>query len=125
MELVCVQVGPSTKIKYSSNIFLSYIPPASHVDVYSRHVENILFLVWNAKYSDNFIALGDYNLPGNSWKFDIDNKILIPFNISSDAERIFVDLLMLNNFTQINCVPNSHGKFLDLVFLTDDFCFPC
>lgn len=123
IEQVCVHIGPSAKIKYSMYIFLSYIPPASHVDVYTKHLENILLLAGNANYNDNFIVLGDYNLPGISWKFDSDDKILIPFNISSEAERIFVDSLMLNNFTQINCVPNSHGKFLDLVFLSEDFRF--
>ena len=39
------------------------------------------------------------------------------------AERILVDSLMVIDFTQINCVPNCHGKFLDLVFLSDDFRF--
>ena len=105
------------------NIFLSYIPPACLADVYNKHVDNILLKSELSGLDDNFILLGDFNLPDIEWEFDVVDKLLIAFNVSSESERIVVDSLISNIFIQINCVPNVHGKFLDLVLLSDDFRF--
>ena len=123
LEQLCVRISQSTEISYNLNIFLSYIPPASLVDVYNKHVDNILLQSDISGLEQNLIFLGDFNLPGIEWEFDVEDKLLIPFNVSSETERIVVDSLISNNFIQINCVPNFHGKFLDLVFLSDDFHF--
>ena len=67
--------------------------------------------------------MGDFNLPNIDWHFDVDDKILIPCTISSIIERIFIDSLLDNNFAQINNISNWHGKFLDLVFISEDFIY--
>ena len=122
VEQLCVRITDSSRTGINLFICLSYIPPASNLDVYSHHFNNIRELVPEERCNDRFVVLGDFNLPSIAWDFDKDDKILVPFNISSDVERFFIDSLLNNNFSQVNNIPNSHGKFLDLVFTTEDFC---
>ena len=125
MEQLCVCISPSSVFSYKLYIFLSYIPPSSPLEVYTKHLLNILSPLNNTHDDVNthFITLGDFNLPNIDWRFDIEEKVLTPFNISSIIERTFIDSLLDNNFTQINDICNCHGKFLDLVFISEDFIY--
>ena len=119
LEQICVCISPSAVFNYKLYISLSYIPPSSPMDVYTKHLQNIQSPLNYTQNDDNthFITLGDFNLPNIDHRFDIEDKVLTPFNISSIIERTFIDSLLDNNVTQINNVCNCHGKFLDLVLL--------
>ena len=120
VEQLCVRLSSSSNTGFNLQIFLSYIPPASPEIVYSKHLENILASMDGTYSDDNCIILGDFNLPNIAWKSEPDNT-LIPFNVTSVVERLFIDSLTDNNLVQINNIPNKYGKFLDFVFLSDEF----
>lgn len=123
IEQLCVCISPSPAFNYKLFIFVSYIPPSSPILTYNMHLENFFTPLVNNIGDENVIICGDFNLPNIDWRFDADDKILTPFNILSVIESRFIDSILDNNFIQINNIPNIHNKFLDLVFLSENFLY--
>ena len=123
VEQLCVLLLPSDMLKCKLFIFLSYIPPGSCFEVYEKHIKNIEdIIIHRGEADDTFsLVLGDFNLPGISWKFDHDDLEFFPYNVSSTIEKLVIDTLLSNNLIQINNISNFFGRFLDLAFLSNDF----
>jgi len=97
---------------------LSYIVPASSEDIYKLHLDNIHHCIeLNNIDNDSILIVGDFNLPSLKWTFISDEQAVLPFNVTSKAEILFIDSISELNLIQINNVPNHYGKFLDLVFV--------
>jgi len=101
-------------------ISLSYIVPNSHEIVYQQHLENIRN-IFDSANNDSIIVFGDFNLSNVNWKFMQEEQTLMPFNVTKKSERTLIDSLFEMDMKQINDIPNFHGRFLDLVFISHDF----
>ena len=125
VEQLCVLLMPSSKLNCKLYISLSYIPPCSALEVYEKHVLNVEDIcTHHCNVEDTYIlVVGDFNLPSITWTLDPDDMMLVPTNVSSTIEKIVIDSFLSNNLLQINNITNFFGKFLDLVFLSDDFDF--
>lgn len=69
--------------------------------------------------TNNVIIVGDLNLGFIDWRrgFDDANE-MIPANYSSALGSALIDMMSLNNLKQYNNIPNSDGRYLDLVMST-------
>jgi hypothetical protein len=116
VEQTCVKVIINKKNVY---IYTAYIPPHSSGEIYARCSDAISELINLTNSSDLVLALGDFNLPNVIWKLDHEVNALLPYNITSEPEWVFIDTMLGANLTQINTIPNEHGKFLDLCFANE------
>lgn len=89
-----------------------YIPPSSPDHFYTSHFNEVERLQ-NIYSEDDFVLLGDYNLPELSWSSDG----TLP-NSSSPRSCVFLDSLSLLGLSQINFVRNNLDRTLDLVLLS-------
>lgn len=102
---------------------LSYIPPGSSASIYSKHIDNIFAIEVSMGSKANICVMGDFNLPNICWsKFD-DNHFLTPTNVNKDYEVNCIDTLLSLNLVQINHFSNQLHRFLDLIFVPNDFKF--
>lgn len=65
--------------------------------------------------------MGDFNVGDIEWKFGLDDKYLVPFNVRSTIEIAIIDLFSQFNLVQINNFCNSLNRQLDLVFVDKEF----
>lgn len=90
-----------------------YIPPRSEVSKYSEHCTS-LERILGSRVADTVILFGDYNLPDAAWWND-EMGVCVNCPQSSPATTVAESFAYLGLFQQ-NCVPNSRGVFLDLLF---------
>lgn len=102
-------------------VIISYIPPKSSFELYKTHIDNCSFIINNLKENQHIIILGDFNLPNINWLLDSDENCLIPFNVTSECESVVVDTLAELGLKQINNFRNKLNRFLDLVFIDNEF----
>lgn len=107
--------------KFNIYIFVVYIPPLSPVESYVKVCDSISDVCTNSIVNENDIILlvGDFNLPNVTWNIDPDSGSLLPSNITSEVEMVFIDTIMAFDMQQINYVKNSNGKLLDLIFCNE------
>lgn len=101
-------------------ISLSYIPPGSHDNIYSKHVSNIVNLEENMCSDTNLCVMGDFNLSSICWTMMNDNYFLTPSNVNKGFEVNFIDALLSVGLVQINHIANKMRRFLDLIFVSRD-----
>ena len=125
IEQICVAV---TFGKQSTDVneivfILSYIPPSSSFEIYSKHINNIIFIVNSLSYHQTPCVLGDFNIGDVCWKYNSNEKSLIPLNIKTNIETLICDSLYDLNMFQINFILNGINRILDLIFIRNDFIF--
>jgi hypothetical protein len=115
VEMVCLKVCINEKCIY---VFNSYIPPDSSIDSYTACIENIEMVLDNVDPSDQFVIIGDFNLPDVSWKNvpDDDFNFMVPTDLSSEKSVYFIDNICSLQFFQVNTVKNNINRMLDLIF---------
>ncbi|XP_055846189.1 uncharacterized protein LOC129916035 [Episyrphus balteatus] len=101
-------------------IFLSYIPPKSSLFIYEKHLSNIDRVTSMPEYINYKICvIGDFNCGDIIWS-STNNHNFVPFSLPTDVDVLLIDSLFSNNLIQINNVANSLGRYLDLVFISED-----
>lgn len=88
-----------------------YIPPSSHFNVYSNHIQCVKSVA-NLYKDHRIIILGDYNLPNLKWHCDSLNA----GNILSDIEIMLCDEFNFLDLNQYNYISNANDRILDLCF---------
>lgn len=118
VEYIAVKIMWFSKMMY---LYLAYIPPTSSAAIYKLHCDNINCFVSESKLHDIVCVLGDFNLPKIHWNMDNDHceSLLLPSNVSSDEEQVFIDSMQALNLHQICKKSNLNGHFLDLIFLNE------
>lgn len=68
------------------------------------------------------ILVGDFNLPGIGWSFCYDEQPMLIPDVTNTrvVEREAISYLHASQMHQLNSIPNNRGKFLDLLFASDD-----
>jgi hypothetical protein len=94
----------------------TYIPPNVDVGVYERYY----YITCDTldKWCDNLIVVcGDFDLPNTTWS-TIDNNMT--YDCSNDPKSsCVVNCFSYLNMFQVNKIPNSMNRFLDLVFCNE------
>lgn len=109
-EFVCVKLSFSDRSVY---ITCSYIPPSSEFPEYQNHLSAIQSILNKLSDRDQLVVLGDFNIPGTMWSPEKQSNILLPL-----AQHDFIDGLLDLSLSQVNYIPNSLGRLLDLCFVT-------
>ena len=105
------------KLQFKSMfITCSYIPPSSNPEIYIQHANCIKHISKLSKPGDYIIVLGDFNLPNITWFKNPDSCFQIPSS-RSESSIEFIDSIADLGLFQINSIPNTFGKLLDLVFV--------
>lgn len=121
LDQICVRV------KFSSNkslIFIvSYIPPGSNLEMYEKHLDNLIFITNIVNDCDEIILLGDFNLPNISWLHH--NNSLLPHNLKSNIDIYVVSTLLSYGFIQRNAILNDNSRILDLILATNELRVSC
>ncbi|KAL0839060.1 hypothetical protein ABMA28_017046 [Loxostege sticticalis] len=90
-----------------------YLPPpvkSEKLSYFLDKVDNVM------GQTDNVIMAGDFNLGFIGWNSGDDKDAgMIPNNYNSTLGCSLVDFMSLNNLNQLNNIPNSDGRYLDLV----------
>lgn len=90
-----------------------YIPPRSSREIYEAHGNTVVGLA--DRYCDSdFLICGDFNLPEASWT-NQDDGVSVQCPPFSSANIVCANYNYLNMW-QVNSIPNSNGRFLDLIF---------
>lgn len=94
-------------------ICAAYLPPQlsiNHYESLSLTIEEI----YDTSGCNYMILCGDFNLPGEYWN---DSGCFVQGQGSvSHQARCISDMATYLNLKQYNNIPNSHGRFLDLIF---------
>lgn len=98
-----------------SNICLgsAYFPPRSNSDQFAKHCNDVNSIEAQL-LPNNFILVGDYNLPEVNWLSE-------EVNSPSDRGQTLINHFSFLNLKQHNRTPNCYGGVLDLIFSRDDF----
>ena len=96
-----------------------YLPPASDISLYHEHVMHVEDIL--SSYLDHDVFLmGDYNLPGISWKMSSSVATHSVEERSTSSTRYSAALLTDSfnslGLSQFNLFTNSKGNILDLCF---------
>jgi hypothetical protein len=115
IEMVCVKISLNGKWTYIFNV---YIPPDATVEKYNVCIENLETLLANVDPDDQFLIMGDFNLPDIKWKNYIDENynFMAPSDMSSDKSKHFIDKISSLPFVQVNDIRNNLDRILDLIF---------
>jgi hypothetical protein len=111
IEFICVKLHLPGFFLY---ITCSYIPPSSESSVYSQHLSAIKTVFNLLSDRDQFIVLGDFNIPDCNWTPSPEEYSLLP----SQQHDLF-DGLFDMSLSQVNHVLNSMKRSLDLCFVSD------
>lgn len=85
---------------------------------YTSQLQNFtdkLFEIVSTHPGDNFIIMGDFNMPYLTWNISDDN-ILEPSGISGSTQEYFFDTINSCNLVQFNHAHNVNNRILDLIF---------
>lgn len=117
----CEQLGQITvRVKLqcrSISIVALYLPPSSHVDLYSIHTNAVQHVTNRVGDDDVTLTLGDFNLQNLQRHMDDETNGYIPSNVSSDQEKSLIENLLCIGLRQVNDFLNVNGRLLDLVFV--------
>ncbi|KAF0717574.1 Reverse transcriptase domain-containing protein [Aphis craccivora] len=91
-----------------------YIPETSPLSVYETHTDTISWLFSRFDDKTNILIAGDYNFRGTT--FSCNNTGLTIDGNRSAAVNIIYDCFSVHNLSQYNCIRNSYGNILDLIF---------
>lgn len=89
IEMVCAKII----FEHSSIfVFCVYLPPDATLDNYYDCIENIETILDFAAPCDEFILIGDFNLPDISWNTSEDDEFysLVPTDFSSEKSTGFL-----------------------------------
>lgn len=114
LDIIAVRV----KLNNSSILFIAvYIPHGASIEIYTEIISYIDSIVTSSvSEGDQLMVLGDFNLPDLNW-FDIDG-VLSPCS-TDQSSQLITDYFANIATCQLNRIPNSQGKFLDLIFAND------
>ncbi|XP_055528077.1 uncharacterized protein LOC129720614 [Wyeomyia smithii] len=116
LEQIAVKLSLPTKSVFFCGI---YLRPNSDPSNYAAHSNCVQQIITKATSGDSVIVVGDYNLPHLTWSYDNDVDSFVPTNASSEQELIFTENMIASGLQQICDVPNSHGRLLDLAFVSN------
>ena len=93
-------------------INVPYISNARSVD-YDTYFDNVSAII-NTHANDNFILIGDFNIPKITW--EISDDLILPVNIDGDLSgQYLIEMMNFSNMFQYNDVRNKNGRILDLI----------
>jgi len=113
IEFVCVKVFLPGKILF---LTCSYVPPNCDSNTYVLHSRAIRNVADRLNCSDLLLVCGDFSLPHISWDYSSDSWRCALLSDSNDFLNELVDL----SLNQVNKIPNSNGRLLDLIFVNDN-----
>lgn len=77
---------------------------------------NSIDTVINNENSNDVIVIRDFNLGFIDWRADSTCTHLTPLSYNVSLGKPLIDFMLSNNLAQFNCVKNSDGRLLVLVF---------
>lgn len=97
------------------NICLCYLPPDLPRNFQQSFYDNLCTVVGNTGINEEFICIGDYNIPELSWT-GAPNSLHMTSNQSNNWKPLLLlDAMAVCQLKQFNNIPNSNNHFLDLV----------
>lgn len=118
VESICVHVvGGRLGSVADLNIILVYLPPDDNLPGRILSFQNSFTRFYELHPNDNFLLVGDFNLPGLRW-CDNENYSVSPVGGLEvrDVSLKFIDELTYLGLSQYNMIPNSCDNILDLCF---------
>lgn len=112
-EILCVRVVSS-----SANLVIAllYIKPGSSLEGYEALCSTIEWISNQCESTDEFILMGDFNLPSLEWSPSDDELFLMATNSKSISEVTLLDTLSSCHMFQVNHCCNIRQRLLDLVY---------
>lgn len=117
VEMICVKLSSNGQSCYVFNV---YLPPDALLAKYEACIDNITSVLDDAAPCEQFIIVGDFNIPEINWTPTCDEKLnfMVPFNTTSEKAKYFTESISFLSMFQVNFTSNSLNRILDLV-LTD------
>ena len=91
-----------------------YIPPYATINNYLQFLSKLDDLI-TKNINNDFLLLGDFNLPNLNWQFNPNDNDLFSQNATDPCSQSFSDSFFLNGLKQYNNVLNERNRILDLV----------
>ena len=102
-------------------MFCVYVPPSSDIDVYDAVIKCIQHVSSEiCGMDDEVLVLGDFNLPNVDWNESLDGDYYIPFGVTSEIEKQFLDGISARGLRQINSIKTKINRILDLIFVSSE-----
>lgn len=106
--------------KPTLNICVCYLPQYLTKDELSCFYDNLQVSILNAKESESFLIVGDFNTRNLTWTRSITSMALAPSDPLDFKARLLMETLSICNLTQFQNIPNHNNVYLDLVLSTID-----
>ncbi|XP_055614870.1 uncharacterized protein LOC129761181 [Toxorhynchites rutilus septentrionalis] len=116
LEQVAVRISLLYRTLYITAI---YLRPLSSPALYTSHTNALQTIMDGCSSKDVILALGDYILPPLSWVIDENMNGYLPSNASTEQELALTEPMLSLGLTQVNSLPNSNGRLLDLAFISE------
>jgi hypothetical protein len=120
LEDIWITIKPTSKIHPKLNICLSYIPSYTPTESLTYFFKKCNSIVLNAGDGQEFLCIGDYNLPNIQWTPHLNSSYFIPSAVSDNKSNLLLETMTLCGFFQFNGVGNKNNRQLDLVLCTLD-----
>lgn len=80
--------------------------------------ESCMKVILNSNINDEFILIGDFNVPDADWFAASDDLNVKSSHLASPKSTLLKDFVASCSLSQYNFVPNLNNRYLDLVFST-------
>lgn len=114
-ELLAVRVNFGVRYVYILCVYSNSMYITGSDSFYSSFAD--FFYNQSIDSNDMIYLFGDFNLNLLQWTRDPENSlVLLPNNLSREQDCKLFDLFYAHNLFQFNHIPNTRGRFLDLLW---------
>lgn len=117
IESICVSIpGRRLGTNVNLHIILIYLPPDNLIASRLQCVLSSFQRLLDLNPSDNYLLLGDFNMPCIRWSDDNYSLMHVGSTDMQNESLKFIDELIYLGFSQYNLIANSSDNILDLCF---------
>lgn len=118
VEDLWISILPDFTSSKVINICLCYLPPDLPFEDINKFYNNLQNIVIRLRDTEEILCIGDFNTPDIQWIKSPNSNMMIASEPSGCKANILRETLDLCNLNQFNNIPNSNGRFLDLVLFS-------
>ncbi|CAK1586903.1 unnamed protein product [Parnassius mnemosyne] len=120
LEDLWISILPKTTNVKIINICLCYLPPDLPLDCIDKFYTNCPNVIMRYRNTEEFLCIGDFNTPDVHWSKSSQYNYMIPLHPRGQKANLLCDTLRICNLDNYNSIPNSDGRFLDLILFSSN-----
>ncbi|XP_045450173.1 uncharacterized protein LOC123658926 [Melitaea cinxia] len=124
VEDLWITVLPSDDSHKSIHICICYLPPDISLDLLELFYNSCTKIIMDAKSTDEFVLIGDFNTPHITWMKNGDTLGYSAVSPQDNKANYLIEFVSVCGLVQFNGIPNRINRYLDLI-LSSIECSTC